>query len=103
MTLKRKVDYEILERIEDSLSQLHEKVDIQSTTLAVTCKQVDIHDKTLNGNGRQGLVADVVDIKKEIARQKGYIAAQKRYIAAIGTVVTVAANFVWHFVKGGKP
>ena len=96
MTLKRKVDYEILERIEDSLSQLHEKVDIQSTTLAVTCKQVDIHDKTLNGNGRQGLVSDVIDIKKEMARQKGYI-------AAIGTVVTVAANFVWHFVKGGKP
>ena len=96
MTLKRKVDYEILERIEDSLSQLHEKVDIQSTTLAVTCKQVDIHDKALSGNGRQGLVADVVDIKKEMARQKGYI-------AAIGTVVTVAANFVWHFVKGGKP
>jgi hypothetical protein len=96
MTLKRKVDYEILERIEDSLSQLHEKVDIQSTTLAVTCKQVDIHDKALNGNGRQGLVSDVVDIKKEMARQKGYI-------AAIGTVVTVAANFFWHFVKGGKP
>jgi hypothetical protein len=96
MTLKRKVDYEILERIEDSLSQLHEKVDIQSTTLAVTCKQVDIHDKALNGNGRQGLVSDVVDIKKEMARQKGYI-------AAIGTVVTVAVNFFWHFVKGGKP
>lgn len=93
MTLKRKVDFEILDRIEG-------KLDIANNTLAVTCEKVARHDKVLFGNGQPGLVKEHEKLITDISVLKSEIKNDtQRQTRNLSLIITLVGNAISVFIQ----
>lgn len=86
--LKRKSD-------SDLLASIDSKIDIITTTLAVTCEKVATHEKDINGNGTGGLKRDVKALEEGMWRAKGWA-------AALGTMAGGVISMIVAYFKHGK-